>query len=86
MGLLETLSINNMQHNGTQYLVSSCLVAERHGNLNVMLSVVNAECRYAECRYAEFRYAECRYAECRYAECRYARCHYTECHCRGALY
>ena len=25
-----------------------------------MLSVTNAECRYAECRYAECRYAECR--------------------------
>jgi hypothetical protein len=54
MGYFATLSINDIQHIDTKYLVPLYWVS---GLLQY----------YAEFRYAECPYAECRHAECCYA-------------------
>ncbi len=62
LGLILTLSINDIQHNATWYWESLCWMSLCWVS---RLLKCHPECRYAKCHYAECRYSACHYAECR---------------------
>ncbi len=87
------LSINDIQHNGTQYRVLLCCVCRYAECLDLFIIMLNVgmlsvfiDCLYANRKNAERCNAECLYSNCHCAECLYASHHYAECHCAVLLY